>query len=132
MVTYGIRSNETIAKTDLSKYKVYGIPEERMVKLMGVKPAYLEAAFAGINKKYGSIDKMLLVELGIDKKVKKQIQKKIFSKINLFSKKTKPLKYNNLAVFYYVIYSTSDTLQRCINFRILLLIILRTDFFLIS
>lgn len=71
-----LRSNEAIAKTDLSKYKAYGIPEERMAKLMGVKSAYLQAACDTAIKKYGSIDKMLVVEYGIDKKVKKQIQKK--------------------------------------------------------
>jgi protein-tyrosine phosphatase len=75
-----LRSNEAIAKTDLSKYKAYGIPEERMAKLMGVKQAYLESAWNAAIKKYGSIDKMLLVEYGIDKKVKKQIQKKYLVK----------------------------------------------------
>jgi protein-tyrosine phosphatase len=49
-----------------------------MAKLMGVKQTYLEAAWNTAIKKYGSIDKMLLVEYGIDKKVKKQIQKNIW------------------------------------------------------
>lgn len=75
-----LRSNEAIAKTDLSKYKAYGIPEERMAKLMGVKPVYLEAAWNSIIKKYGSIDQMLLTEFGIDKKAKKQIKKKYLVK----------------------------------------------------
>lgn len=75
-----LRSNEAVAKTDLSKYKAYGIPEDRMAKLMGVKPAYLESAWASVIKKYGSIDNMLLVEFGIDQKVKKQIKKKYLVK----------------------------------------------------
>lgn len=75
-----LRSNEAIAKTDLSKYKAYGIPEERMAKLMGVKREYLESAWDSIIKKYGSIDKMLLTEFGIDKKMKKQIKKKYLVK----------------------------------------------------
>lgn len=75
-----LRSNEAIAKTDLGKYKSYGIPEERMAKLMGVKSVYLEAAWAGIIKKYGSIDKMLLIEFGIDQKIKNQIKDKFLVK----------------------------------------------------
>ncbi|MGQ7947341.1 tyrosine-protein phosphatase [Flavobacterium sp. WC2509] len=75
-----LRSNEAISKTDLSKYKAYGIPEERMAKLMGVKQPYLEAAWNSIIKKYGSIDKMLLAEFGIDQKVKKEIKKKYLVK----------------------------------------------------
>jgi protein-tyrosine phosphatase len=71
-----LRSNEAILKTDVSKYKAYGIPKERMDKLMGVKPAYLESAWNSIIKKYGSIDKMLLIEFGIDQKIKKQIKRK--------------------------------------------------------
>jgi protein-tyrosine phosphatase len=51
-----------------------------MAKLMRVKQAYLESAWNAAMKKYGSIDKMLLVEYGIDKKVKKQIQKKYLVK----------------------------------------------------
>lgn len=47
-----------------------------MAKLMGVKSAYLQAACDTAIKKYGTIDKMLVVEYSIDKKVKKQIQKK--------------------------------------------------------
>jgi protein-tyrosine phosphatase len=51
-----------------------------MAKLMGVKPVYLEAECNSIIKKYGSIDKMLLTEFGIDKKAKKQIKKKYLVK----------------------------------------------------
>lgn len=71
-----LKSNEAVAKTDLGKYKAYGIPEERMAKLMGVKPVYLESAWNTAIKKYGSIDKMLETELGITENVKKQIQQK--------------------------------------------------------
>lgn len=75
-----LRSNEAVAKTDLAKYKAYGIPEERMAMLMGVKAPYLEASWNNIIKKYGSIDQMLLTEFGITKKVKKEIQKKYLIK----------------------------------------------------
>lgn len=75
-----LRSNEAIAKTNLSKYKAYGIPEERMAKLMGVKSIYLETSWNNIIKKYGSIDIMLEKEFGITEKVKKQIQKKYLVK----------------------------------------------------
>lgn len=75
-----LRSNEALAKTDLSKYKSYGIPEERMAKLMGVKPIYLETSWNNIIKKYGSIDEMLEKEFAITEKVKKQIQEKYLMK----------------------------------------------------
>lgn len=75
-----LRSNEAVAKTDLAKYKAYGIPEERMAMLMGVKASYLEASWNNIIRKYGSIDKMLLVEFGIDGKAKNQIKKKYLVK----------------------------------------------------
>jgi protein-tyrosine phosphatase len=75
-----LRSNEAIAKTDLAKYKAYGIPEERMVLLMGVKAPYLEASWNNIIKKYGSIDAMLATEFGITEKVKKEIKKKYLVK----------------------------------------------------
>ncbi|MFV5688124.1 tyrosine-protein phosphatase [Flavobacterium sp. ZT3R25] len=75
-----LRSNEAIQKTDLNKYKAYGIPEERMAMLMGVKASYLEASWNNIIKKYGSIDKMLLVEFDIDKKIKNEIKKKYLVK----------------------------------------------------
>lgn len=75
-----LRSNEAKAKTDLSKYKSYGLPEERMAKLMGVKPIYLETSWNNIIKKYGSINNMLAIEFGITEKVKKEIQKKYLVK----------------------------------------------------
>ncbi|MFV8377007.1 tyrosine-protein phosphatase [Flavobacterium sp. LB1P62] len=75
-----LRSNEAIQNIDLNKYKEYGLPKERMAKLMGVKPIYLETSWNNIIKKYGSIDKMLLVEFGIDKKIKNEIKKKYLIK----------------------------------------------------
>jgi protein-tyrosine phosphatase len=75
-----LRSNEAISKTNLSKYKAYGIPEERMATLMGVKPIYLETSWNNIIKKYGSIDAMLLSEFGIDIKIKNKIKKKYLVK----------------------------------------------------
>lgn len=71
-----LRSNEAVAKTDLKKYSSYGIPEEKMATLMGVKAPYLEAAWEGIEKKYGSIDAMLLQEFGIDSNTKQMIKSK--------------------------------------------------------
>lgn len=75
-----LKSNEAVAKTDLAKYKAYGIPEERMAMLMGVKAPYLETSWNNIIKKHGSIDKMLFLEFGIDEKVKNQIKKKYLIK----------------------------------------------------
>jgi protein-tyrosine phosphatase len=75
-----LRSNEAVAKTDLSKYKAYGIPQERMAKLIGVKAIYLEISWNNIIKKYGSIDTMLTTEFGITEKVKKEIKKKYLVK----------------------------------------------------
>jgi len=75
-----LRSNEAIAKTDLDKYKTYGISEERMALLMGVKAPYLEVSWNNIIKKYGSIDKMLATEFGITENVKNEIKKKYLVK----------------------------------------------------
>lgn len=75
-----LKSNEALAKIDFSKYKTYGIPEDRMEKLMGVKPIYLETSWNNIIKKYGSIDAMMAIEFGINEKEKKKIQKKYLVK----------------------------------------------------
>lgn len=71
-----LRSNEAVGKNNPKIQNRYGIPEERMAMLMGVKPVYLEAAWDAIQKKYGSIDSMLLTEFGIDREVKLKIQNK--------------------------------------------------------
>lgn len=75
-----LRSNEAVSKINLEKYNQFGVPAERMALLMAVKAPYLEAAWDSIIKKYGSIDKMLLLEFGIDEKEKNEIKKKYLTK----------------------------------------------------
>lgn len=47
--------------------KMYGISETAARSMMGVKSEYLNATFAAIKQQYGSIDKFLQKELGLDK-----------------------------------------------------------------
>lgn len=69
-----LRSNEAVNKI---KIKSFGeIPVERMAMLMGTKSPWLEAAWDGMIKKYGSIDSMLLKEFGITEEVKQKIKNK--------------------------------------------------------
>ncbi len=76
-----LRSNEALAKMDTKKLEMYGIPADRAKLLGGVEPEYLEAAWAGITEKYGSVDEMLEQEFGIGEKEKKALRKKYLEKI---------------------------------------------------
>ena len=71
-----LRSNEAVGALDLQKLKMYGIPEKMGRILMGVKPEYLTEAFSSIKKEYGSLDKMLELELGIGNKQKQMLKDK--------------------------------------------------------
>lgn len=75
-----LRSNEAVSKINTEKYKQYGIPEDKIKSLMGVKQEYLEAAWNTFKTKYGSVDNMLLKEFNIDKNTKKKIQNKYLSR----------------------------------------------------
>jgi protein-tyrosine phosphatase len=44
--------------------------------VLGVKEIYLKASFEAINKKYGSIDKFLKREMGLNKSSIKKLRKK--------------------------------------------------------
>lgn len=76
-----LRSNEAVEKLDTSKLEMYGIPTDRAKLLGGVEPEYLEAAWAEIEQKYGSVDTMLEEVFGIGKKEKKALRKKYLEKI---------------------------------------------------
>lgn len=72
-----LHSNEAASKIKINSFG--GVPQERMAMLMGVKATWLEAAWDGIIKKYGSIDSMLFKEFGIDQKIKQKIKNKYLS-----------------------------------------------------
>ncbi|MFD2034279.1 tyrosine-protein phosphatase [Belliella marina] len=69
-------SNEAVDKLDKKKSNAYGLPQDRIDMLMGVRASYLESAWDTAIKKYGSIDTMLEKELGIGKNEKAKLQKK--------------------------------------------------------
>lgn len=71
-----LRSNDAVAKLDENKLAMYGIPNDRAQYLMGVQPQYLEAAWEGIKKEYGSVDAMLEKEFGIGDKEKEALRTK--------------------------------------------------------
>jgi len=71
-----LTSNDAVSKTDLSKMKMYGIPEDRAAQLMGVKSEYLTASWEAIVEKYGSVDSMLEQVFGIGELEKVQIRNK--------------------------------------------------------
>jgi protein-tyrosine phosphatase len=51
----------------IPRLKSMGFTEEMVLDLMGVKESYLQVTFQTIEKKYGSIEKYLEVELGVGK-----------------------------------------------------------------
>lgn len=69
-----LKSNKAAKKIDEKKLAMYGVPIENIKMLMGVKESYLKAGWNEIIKKYGSVDKMLLTEFGIDAKTKQKIK----------------------------------------------------------
>jgi len=76
-----LRSNEARDKMDTSKLEMFGIPADRAKLLGGVEAEYLQAAWAEIEQKYGSVDTMLEEVFGIGKKEKKALRKKYLERI---------------------------------------------------
>ncbi|MCH7407855.1 tyrosine-protein phosphatase [Belliella sp. DSM 111904] len=77
-----MRSNDAVAKLDKSKPNAYGIPQDRLDMLMGVKPSYLESAWDKAVQKYGTMDNLLSQELGIGEDEKKILRSKYLEKIS--------------------------------------------------
>ena len=50
------------------------LPPEAMPPLLGVEPAYLDAAFAQIRHDYGSVDTYLVRELGVGPRERRQLR----------------------------------------------------------
>lgn len=69
-----LRSNEAVGKADMEKLAMYGIPEAFGKVLMGVKKSYIETAWKGLEQKYGSIDKVLEQEFGINNAEKARLK----------------------------------------------------------
>jgi len=53
-------------KTIEQAAKYFGVDQRIMREIMAVKPTYLNAGFDLIKEEYGTIDKYLEVELGVD------------------------------------------------------------------
>ncbi len=53
------------------------LPSAALPPLLGVEPAYLDAAFAQIRRDYGSVDAYLAGELGVDDHVRRQLRENL-------------------------------------------------------
>ena len=73
-------SNEAVDKLDKKKSNAYGLPQDRIDMLMGVRSSYLESAWETAIQTHGSIDSMLENELGIGEKEKNKLRKKFLVK----------------------------------------------------
>lgn len=71
-----LTSNDAVDKMDISKMKMYGIPEQSAAQLMGVKASYLESSWKSIESKFGSVDNLLVEIFGIGEKEKELLKQK--------------------------------------------------------
>lgn len=69
---YRFEANQHAAE----KMAQYGITPEVAPILMGVKPEYMDAIFAAIEKEYGSVDAYLETALGVDSEMKARLKAK--------------------------------------------------------
>ena len=71
--TYRAAENEQAAKAMVAYMHV---SEKVANDMMAAKPAYLEATFNAIEKRYGSVNKFLTKEIGLDKAKMKTLKAK--------------------------------------------------------
>jgi protein-tyrosine phosphatase len=72
-----LRSNENIPKREANAGSAWGIPDDKIGLLAGVKEPYLFAALSAIEEKYGSLGKALEQEIGLtDEKI--QVIRKLY------------------------------------------------------
>lgn len=56
--------------------KAYGLPDEAAKRMMAAKETYLNATFAAIREKYGSVENYLEKEMGLDKRNREELKGK--------------------------------------------------------